>query len=61
MTNNRAQTAICGTPIKTQQRQSPGQIPQQNRQHQGQYKPPQQRIDPTPATTHTFLRMSSQK
>jgi hypothetical protein len=61
MTNNGAWTAIHGNPIRPQQRRSPGHIHQQNKQHQDQYQPPQQRIDPTLAMTHTFLRTSSQK
>jgi hypothetical protein len=61
MTNNGAQMAIHGKQIQPQQRRSPGQIHQQNKQHQDQYQLLQQWIDPTLATTHNFLRTSSQK
>jgi hypothetical protein len=61
MTNNGAQTAIHGNPIPPQQRRNPGRIHQQNKQYQDQYQPPQQQIDLTSATIHTFLRTSSQK
>jgi hypothetical protein len=61
MTNNGVHTAIRGNPIQPQQRRSPGQIHQQNKQHQYQYQPPNQQIDPTLATTHTFICTSSQK
>jgi hypothetical protein len=61
MTDNGAHRKIIGTPPKIQRRQRIGQIHQQNKRHQDQYLPLQQRIDPISVTTHTNKRMSSQK
>jgi hypothetical protein len=53
--------SIHGNPRELQQNQRHGQIRQQNLQHQEQYPPQQQHIDPPLVTIHTFLRMFSQK